>query len=91
MSREGVAQEASPDQNPSPSLENGSLKDGQDYSVEQDPSTGSQQIPPTETPVILKENEDKNLQEGIEDAFSKDQGDRFQSQNNKGVEFTTVK
>jgi hypothetical protein len=91
MPRDGVAQDAAPDQPPSPSLENDSLKDSRDSSVEQDSLPASQPMPLSENPVILKESEGRKSQEGIDDVFSKDQGDRFQSQSNKGVEFTTVK
>jgi hypothetical protein len=91
MSRDGVAQGTLSDQNPSPSFEDDPPKDGQDSPVEQDALPESQLMPPKEIPVTLKESGDKNSKEGIEDAFSKDQGDRFQSQTNKGAEFTAVK
>jgi len=93
MPRDGLTKEAAPDQNPPPSVENDSSKDDQDSSQgssdEGEPSPTSPPMPPKEDPVILKEVEDKNPQEGIGDAFSKDQGDRFQSKNtNKKVEFS---
>jgi hypothetical protein len=91
MPKDGVAQGTSSNQNSSPSVENDSLKDEKDFSVEQDHLPASQSMLSKEIPIILKEFECKNSKEGIEDAFSKDRGDRFQSQNNKGVEFTTVK
>jgi len=94
MPGEVFAQVADPDQKPAPFLQSDDLKDDQDSSVEPDPSTPSQQIPPDDSQVILEksqESEEKNPQEGIGDVFSKNQGDRFQSKNNKKVEFMPVK
>lgn len=62
-----------------PSVEDDSLQSEQDYSVESDPLTTPQSTQPKESPVILENYVDKSPQEGIKDAFSKDQGDRFQS------------
>ena len=61
--------------------ENGSLETEQDYHVEIEPSIPSQLTQGRENKLILKKQDDISLQEGIQDAFAKDHGDKFQPKN----------
>ena len=73
-------------ENKSPiSSENGSLETEQDYPVEPQSSIPSQLTQDTENKLILEKQDDIRLQEGIEDAFAKDYGDKFQPKNKEQI------
>ena len=77
------AQAVEGENKPPLSSENGSLETEQDCLVETEPSIPSQLTQDTENKLILEKQDDISLQEGIEDAFAKDYGDKFQSKNKK--------
>ncbi len=79
MSYESFAQQADSNEKSVSSFEDNLLKNEQDSSVESDFSISSQSAQPQESPIILENLDDQSPQEGIKDAFSQDQGDRFQS------------
>ena len=71
------AQAVEGEKKPSLSSENGSLGTDQDCPVEIEPSIPSQLTQGRENKLILEKQDDISLQEGIEDAFAKDNGDKF--------------
>ena len=83
MPGEIFAQAVEGENKPPLSSENGSLETEKDCLVEPEPSLSSQLTQGTENKLILEKQGDISLQEGIEDAFAKDYGDKFQSKNKK--------
>ena len=81
MPREVFAQAVEGENKPPLSSENGSLETEQDYPVEAESSIPSQLTQGVENKLILEKQDDINLREGIRDAFSKDNGDKFQPKN----------
>ena len=77
MPREIFAQAVEGETKPTIPSENGSLETEQDYLVETEPSIPSQLTQGRENKLILEKQDDISLQEGIEDAFAKDNGDKF--------------
>jgi len=78
---ETFAQAVGDDKNPPPPSENGSLEMEQGCPVELESSMPSQLTQGAENKLILEKHDDISLQEGIEDAFAKDHGDKFQPKN----------
>ena len=81
MPGETFAQAVEGQNKPPLSSEKGSLETEQDYPVEPQSSIPSQLTQGTENKLILEKQDDISLQEGIEDAFAKDHGDKFQPKN----------
>ena len=77
------AQAVEGEKKPPLSSENGSLETEQGCPVELESSIPSQLTQGRENKLILEKQGDISLQEGIEDAFAKDYGDKFQSKNKK--------
>jgi len=81
VSWEILAQAVEGEKKPKLSSENASLGIEQGCPVELEPSIPSQLTQGAENKLILEKHDDISLQEGIQDAFAKDQGDKFQPKN----------
>ena len=81
FSTEIFAQRADANEQPTPSLKDDPLNNDESNSVEPDTLTRGQLSQDKESPLSLKEVDDTttqdSTQEGIQDAFSRDRGDRF--------------
>jgi hypothetical protein len=64
-----------------PSVDDGSLKNEQDYPIVEAEPFSSVSSESKESPITLEKSGETSPQEGIGDAFSQDHKDRFQSKN----------
>lgn len=81
MPKETFAQRADANEQPIPSLKDDPLNIEKSSLIEPDELTRGETPQPKESPLSLKEVDDTTTQdseqEGIQDAFSRDRGDRF--------------